>query len=57
MRSLINDSPADTSVGDVGYEELSNDDVEAVDLDAELLSWLYKVAVKLHHDVWYCLYR
>ena len=32
-------------------DELVNDAIEDVDLDAELLSWLYRVSVKVHHDV------
>ena len=32
-------------------DELNNDAVEDVDLDAELLSWLYRVSVKVHQDV------
>ena len=32
-------------------DELINDAVEDVDLDAELLSWLYRVSVKVHQDV------
>ena len=41
--------------GDLNQEscddELINDAIEAVDLDAELLSWLYRVSVKVHQDV------
>ena len=32
-------------------DELINDAIEDVDLDAELLSWLYRVSVKVHQDV------
>ena len=32
-------------------DELRNDAIEDIDLDVELLSWLYRVAVKVHHDV------
>ena len=52
MRSLLKESNVEGNVDNAEYEEeLNNDDVEAVDLDAELLSWLYRVAVKVHHDV------
>lgn len=32
-------------------DDLNGDATEDVDLDAELLSWLYRVAVKVHHDI------
>ena len=32
-------------------DELRNDAIEDIDLDVEPLSWLYRVAVKVHHDV------
>lgn len=32
-------------------DDLNGDATEDVDLDAELLSWLYCVAVKVHHDI------
>lgn len=32
-------------------DELRNDAIEDIHLDVELLSWLYRVAVKVHHDV------
>ena len=32
-------------------DDLNGDSTEDVDLDAELLSWLYRVAVKVHHDI------
>ena len=32
-------------------DELRNDAIEDIDLDIELLSWLYRVAVKVHYDV------
>jgi hypothetical protein len=52
MRSLLKESNVEGNVDDAEYEvELNNDDVETVDLDEELLSWLYRVAVKVHHDV------
>ena len=52
MRSLLKESNVEGNVNDAEYEEeLNNDDVEAVDLDAELLSWLYRKAVKVHHNV------
>ena len=31
-------------------DDLNGDATKDVDLDAELLSWLYRVAVKVHHD-------
>ena len=30
---------------------LNNDAIEGIDMDTELLSWLYRVAIKLHHDL------
>jgi hypothetical protein len=52
MRSLLKESNVEGNVDDAEYEEeLNNDDVEAVDIDPELLSWLFRVAVKVHHDV------
>ena len=32
-------------------DDLNGDATEDVDLNAELLSWLYRVAVKVHHDI------
>lgn len=32
-------------------DKLRNDAIEDIDLDVKLLSWLYRVAVKVHHDV------
>ena len=32
-------------------DELYNDAIEDIDVEVELLSWLYRVAVKVHHDV------
>lgn len=34
-------------------DEMVDDNAECVDLDAELLSWLYRVEVKVHHDLKY----
>ena len=35
-------------------DDLSHDAVEDVDLDTELLSWLFRAAVKVHHDIKAC---
>lgn len=32
-------------------EEILYNDVEDIDFDTELLSWLYRVAVKVHSDI------
>jgi hypothetical protein len=60
MRSLLNESNVEEIVDDTGTEyeeELNNNDVEAVDLDVELLSWLYRGSCKgsprCEIDTWY----
>lgn len=49
---LSKESSVEWNVDDAVCEkERNNDYVEAVDLDAELMSWLYRVTVKVSHDV------
>ena len=46
LRSLLT-----TPINESDDDDLNGDATEDVDLDAELLSWLYRVAVKVHHDI------
>ena len=40
-----------TPINESDYDDLNGNATEDLDLDAELLSWLYRVAVKVHHDI------
>ena len=46
LRSLLT-----IPVNESDNDDLSGDATEDVDLDAELLSWLYRVSFKVHHDI------
>ena len=60
--STISQESNDQDTESIGHEEIDdhevlsdntiNDDVdEDIDLNAELLSWLYRVGIKVHHDL------
>ncbi|XP_068719558.1 uncharacterized protein [Montipora capricornis] len=52
LRYLLTEPNQQLHAGDEScHDELRNDAIEDIDLDVELLSWLYRVAVKVHHDV------
>ena len=51
LRSLLKEPNQEVHTGNASRDELKNDTIKDIDLDVELLSWLYWVAVKAHYDV------